>query len=63
MKNNHKSKIMKREKHIHPAAALIIIIIMYLLISTLEPNNIREDQQSQIDCMVKDMEYSLNNNR
>ena len=37
---------MKRKKHINPFVALLVAILLYLLASTLEPQNIKEDQQA-----------------
>ena len=48
---------MKREKYLNPFVGLLIIMALYLLASIWEQNNIQEDQQAQIDCMLKDTEY------
>ncbi|WP_160111082.1 hypothetical protein [Dysgonomonas sp. Marseille-P4361] len=47
---------MKKEKHLNPFVALLIIILLYAFASTMENRNIAEDKQAQIDCRVQDTE-------
>lgn len=47
---------MKKEKHLNPFVGLLIIIVLYLLASTMENRNIEEDKQAQIDCMAQDID-------
>ncbi|MDU1906398.1 MAG: hypothetical protein E6772_16630 [Dysgonomonas sp.] len=47
---------MKKEHNINPLLALLLIVLLYLLGSTLENKNIQEDLQAQKDCQVQDFE-------
>ena len=47
---------MKKGHNINPLVALLVIIILYLLGSTLESKNIQDDIQAQSDCRMKDIE-------
>lgn len=47
---------MKKEKHLNPLLALLILILLYAFASTMEKRNIDEDKQAQIDCRLQDTE-------
>lgn len=51
---------MKKRKHLNPFIGLLIIILLYLIASTLENKNLKEDRQAQIDCMIQDIDIDNN---
>ncbi|MBB4034857.1 hypothetical protein GGR21_000744 [Dysgonomonas hofstadii] len=51
---------MKKEKHLNPFVGLLIIIVLYLLASTMTRQEIEEDRQAQIDCMTRDIDNDNN---
>lgn len=43
-------------KNMNPWLALFIIVLLYIIGSTIESHNIQEDQQAQQDCRLADTE-------
>lgn len=45
---------MKNKKTLNPFVALLAFILLFAFASTMEQNNIKEDQQAQIDVRTTD---------
>ena len=50
---------MKKERNLNPFVGLLIIVLLYLLASTMTRQEIEEDRQAQEDCRLED---TVNNN-